>query len=333
VVWDISSHPELAGVKMIAEPWDCAGLNQVGSFGGNVWARWNDHFRDDVRKFVRGDGGAVRGLATRLSGSSDLFHRDDGRPAQNVNFFTCHDGFPLIDLFTYEAKLNLANREDNRDGNDDNKGWNCGVEGPTDDPKVLALRRRLSKNAMAILMMSIGVPMMLGGDEMLRTQQGNNNAYCQDNEISWFDWSLVEKNADMLEFVRRLIRIRQAPRPEELLNLSLGEQLRKAKIRWHGTKLRHADWTDHSRCLSVTITPALREVVFHAIFNGSEYDLDFELPRPPKAEKCWRRLVDTAQPPGQDATLGTDAAEIREGSYRASARSVVLLAGRLVKEA
>ena len=192
VIEMISEDALMSEAKMIAEPWDAAGLYQVGSFpGGQRWSVWNGRYRDDVRRFWRGEPGMISALATRLCGSDDLYH---GRgPLHSINFITCHDGFTLNDLVSYNHKHNEANGEANRDGNDANMSWNCGVEGPTDDPAVLAIRNRQARNLIATLMVSQGVPMLLGGDEFLRTQQGNNNAWCQDNAISWVDWALADE--------------------------------------------------------------------------------------------------------------------------------------------
>lgn len=330
IVWDIETCPQLAGVKLIAEPWDAAGLNQVGHFPGDAWHEWNDRFRDDVRRFVRGDGGAIRALAGRLLGSPDLYEQRQREADQSINFITAHDGFTLHDLFAYDQKHNEANREDGKDGSDNNLSWNCGHEGPTDDPQILALRRRLARNAMAILMLAQGVPMFVMGDEVLRTQRGNNNAYCQDNELSWLDWRLVEQNREFFDFVRGLIHLRQhgeISRPATE-SLTLAERLRRAKIKWHSTKLRHPDWSDHSRCLSVTMTSGDRAMAFHAIFNGSEYDLPFELPRPPRGQGAWRRMLDTSLPAEQAVRLGDQAPEVRGHEYAAPARSVIVLVAR-----
>src|SRR5512135_703793 len=199
----VSQDPVLNRVKLIAEPWDI-GSYEVGNFPVD-WSEWNGRFRDTVRKFVKGDAGQLRDLGWRLTGSADLYG-DDGRSAYNsVNLVTCHDGFTLADLVSYSAKHNQANGEDNRDGSDANFSSNCGVEGPTDDPAIVALRRRLAKNHLCLLLLAMGTPMLLGGDEFLRTQQGNNNAYCQDNPISWFDWGRVAEEAGMVRFVRLLI--------------------------------------------------------------------------------------------------------------------------------
>jgi isoamylase len=206
----IAEDGVLADTKLIAEPWDAAGLYQVGGFPfGRRWSEWNGRYRDDVRRFWKGLHDSVGPLATRLTGSSDLYEWNSRLPRHSVNYVTCHDGFTLHDLVSYERKHNHANGEENRDGYDDNNSWNCGAEGETDDPQVLGLRRRQAKNLMATLLLSQGVPMLLAGDEFLRTQRGNNNAWCQDNEISWLDWSLRERNADFLRFVREFIHLRK----------------------------------------------------------------------------------------------------------------------------
>lgn len=200
----------LADTKLIAEPWDAAGLYQVGDFPfGRRWSEWNGKYRDDVRQFWRGDSGCVGALASRICGSSDLYQQSGRLPRHSVNFITCHDGFTLNDLVSYNRKHNRANGEDNRDGADDNRSWNCGVEGETADPDILALRHRQAKNLITTLMLSQGVPMILAGDEFLRTQKGNNNAWCQDNDISWVNWELAERNKDFLRFVREVIWLRR----------------------------------------------------------------------------------------------------------------------------
>ena len=189
---------------MIAEAWDAAGLYQVGGFVGDSWKEWNGRFRDDARSFFRGEEGSVARFADRLIGSPEIYGHEEREPEQSVNFVTCHDGFTLNDLVSYDRKHNEANGEDNRDGADDNRSWNCGAEGPTDDPEVEKLRNRQVKNLLTVTMLSLGVPMILMGDEVRHTQRGNNNAYCQDNEISWFDWTLVAKHADVHRFVTLL---------------------------------------------------------------------------------------------------------------------------------
>src|SRR5262249_39010423 len=208
VLWDIESDPVLAGTKMIAEAWDAAGLYQVGSFIGDSWKEWNGKFRDDVRSFFRAEHGSLRGFADRLLGSHDIYGGEQREAEQSVNFVTCHDGFTLNDLVSYNHKHNEANGEENRDGANDNRSWNCGVEGPTHDPEIERLRNRQVKNFMTTTLLSLGLPMFLMGDEVRRTQFGNNNAYCQDNDANWFDWSLLRKHADVRRFVKLLIERR-----------------------------------------------------------------------------------------------------------------------------
>jgi glycogen operon protein len=206
----IAEDGVLADTKLIAEPWDAAGLYQVGGFPfGRRWSEWNGKFRDDVRRFWRGDPGFAGLVATRIAGSSDLYQWNGRLPRHSVNFVTCHDGFTLWDLVSYDKKHNEANGEENRDGSDENFSWNGGVEGPTDDPGVNALRVRRAKGLVATLLLSQGIPMILAGDEFLRTQGGNNNAWCQDNEVSWVDWTLQEAHAEFLRFVREMVWLRR----------------------------------------------------------------------------------------------------------------------------
>ena len=253
LLWDIESDPTLAGTKLIAEAWDAAGLYQVGSFVGERWKEWNGKFRDDVRAFVRGDAGVVARLTDRLLGSPDLYGARPREPAQSINFVTSHDGFTLEDLVSYNGKHNEANGEANRDGSDHELSWNCGAEGPTDDPEVLALRTRQVKNLLAINVLSLGAPMLLMGDEMRRSQQGNNNAYCQDNEISWLDWTLLERHAEIHRFVKGLIRIRnlrESVRHDH--QLTLAELMERVHIQLHGVHLRAPDTSHESRSVAIT---------------------------------------------------------------------------------
>src|SRR5580704_6495821 len=208
VLWDIESDPALAGTKMIAEAWDAGGLYQVGTFTGDSWREWNGRFRDDVRSFFRGDEGSVAQIADRILGSPQIYGHKEREAEVSVNFVTCHDGFTLNDLVSYNVKRNDANGESNRDGTNDNRSWNCGVEGPTSDAVIEALRNRQVKNFLTCTMLSLGMPMIGMGDEVRRSQLGNNNAYCHDSEISWFDWSLVSKHADVYRFVNLLIERR-----------------------------------------------------------------------------------------------------------------------------
>ncbi len=211
ILWDIESDPVLANVKLIAEAWDAAGLYQVGSFVGDSWKEWNGRFRDDLRAFLKGDNGTARALAFRLTGSPDVYRRDEREPEQSINFVTCHDGFTLNDLVSFNGKHNEANGEGNRDGADQNFSWNCGVEGPTADPEVERLRNRQVKNFLTLTLLATGTPMLLMGDEVRRTQGGNNNAFCQDNEISWFDWTLLDKHSDIHRFAKAPHRVPHEP--------------------------------------------------------------------------------------------------------------------------
>ncbi len=315
----IETDPILATTKLIAEPWDAAGLYQVGTFIGDRWSEWNGRFRDDVRAFVRGDPGQVPALANRLMASPDIYEKDDRDPEQTVNFITCHDGFTLNDLVSYDRKHNEANGEDNRDGHDHNVSWNHGVEGPTDDPEVEALRLRQIKNFMTLNLISVGVPMVLMGDEIRRTQLGNNNAYSQDNEVSWFDWRLVERHADLLRFFRELTTWRREWRPPRNHGTTLGELLQQARIRWHGVRLGEPDWSESSRSLALTVGNER----IHAIFNAYWEPLDFELP---PASHPWRRFVDTALSAPEDVVHFSDApAVVEQRTYHAAPRSTVLL--------
>ena len=240
VLWDIESDPALAGVKLFAEAWDAGGLYQVGSFVGDSMERIGTvlSLRDDVRGFFRAQPGSLRRFADRLIGSPDIYAHELREPEQSVNFVTCHDGFTLNDLVSYNQKHNEKNGEQNRDGADDNRSWNCGAEGPTDDPAIEKLRNRQVKNYLTVTMLSLGIPMILMGDEVRHTQQGNNNTYCQDNELNWFDWTRVDKHADVLRFLKLLIERRVLRTTKhERSRLTLAAFIKHAKMAWHGVKL------------------------------------------------------------------------------------------------
>ena len=289
VLWDIESDPALAGTKMIAEAWDAAGLYQVGSFVGDSWREWNGRFRDDVRDFFRGAEHSVARIADRFLGSPSIYGHKEREAEQSVNFVTCHDGFTLNDLVSYNQKHNEENGEGNRDGADDNRSWNCGVEGPSDDPAVETLRNRQVKNFLTLTMLSLGVPMILMGDEVRRTQRGNNNAYCQDNEISWFDWTLLSKHADVHRFVRLLIARRLMRDVEhERRRVSLNQFLRDAKHAWHGVKLNQPDWRPDSHSLAFGAELQTQGLSLHLILNAYWEPLDFELP---VSEQRWRNMA------------------------------------------
>src|SRR4030095_1491735 len=252
VLWDIESDPALAGTKLVAEAWDAAGLYQVGSFIGDAWSEWNGRFRDDLRSYFRCDDDTVGRLADRLVGSHDIYgHKERGADA-SVNFVTCHDGFSLNDLVSYAEKHNWRNGQENRDGADDNRSWNCGVEGPTGDPAIDRLRNRQVKNLLTVTLLSLGVPMILMGDEVRRTQAGNNNAYCRDDEENWFDWTRLETHADVHRFVSLLIARRTLRNTTaERLRVSLTELLRHANLSWHGVRLLQPDWGPQSHSLAL----------------------------------------------------------------------------------
>ena len=327
ILWDIESDPVLAGTKLIAEAWDAAGLYQVGSFVGDAWQEWNGRFRDDVRRFVKSDNDTVVAFGYRCFGSPDLYAHKERGPEQSINFVTSHDGFTLNDLVSYNAKHNEANGEGGRDGSDANLSWNCGVEGPTDDPDIERLRSRQVKNFLAVTLLSLGVPMLLMGDEVRRTQHGNNNAYCQDNEISWFDWTLLDRHQDLHRFVRTLVRQRlMLGKDLGVEGVSLNELLRSAEIQPHGVRLHEPDLNPWSHSLAVTVRPRLQAVSFHVITNAYWQPLTFDLPRPgPGVHDCWRRWIDTAREAPEDVCDGPDAPAVESSTYTVEARSLVVL--------
>ncbi|HVQ64885.1 MAG TPA: glycogen debranching protein GlgX [Terriglobia bacterium] len=327
ILWDIESDPSLAGTKLIAEAWDAAGLYQVGSFVGDSWKEWNGRFRDDARDFFRGETGSAARFADRLIGSPEIYGHEEREPEQSVNFVTCHDGFTLNDLVSYNEKHNEANGEDNRDGANDNKSWNCGVEGATNDAAVEKLRNRQVKNFLGTILLSVGMPMILMGDEVRRTQQGNNNAYCLDDESNWFDWTLVAKHADVHRFVtllnaRRLMRDVE----HERQRMSLNQMIRQANRAWHGVKLHEPDWSPQSHSIVFTIEIRKEGFLVHFILNAYWEPLEFELPpMNNEAGNTWRRWIDTALDSPHDIVPWKTAPSISGLSYRAEARSVVVL--------
>jgi len=315
----IAEHPVLAGAKLIAEAWDAGGLSQVGKFP--AWGRWaelNGWFRDDVRRFIRGEPGATAAVAKRICGSLDLYGDAARHSHHSINFITCHDGFTLHDLVSYDKKHNGANGENNRDGWDDNLSYNCGHEGPTDNAAISAMRRRQMRNFLTLLFISQGVPLLLQGDEFGRTQQGNNNAYCQDNEISWLDWTLAEKNAGLLRFTRLLIALRQkhfAVNREQFVN----------RVSWHGTKLGEPDWTGQKRTLAFQLHGAHGQPDFHVLFNSHWEWQSFQLP-PAAGPWRWHRLVDTNLESPEDIVADEDAVLLRPADhYVLAPRSTVIL--------
>jgi isoamylase len=290
VLWGIELSDVLAGSKIIAEAWDAAGLYHVGSFPGYRWMEWNGKYRDSLRRAVRGDPGLVAELATRIAGSSDLYQGNLRHPINSINFVTCHDGFTLADLVAYDHKHNAANHEGNRDGCDHEHSWNCGVEGDTDDPDILALRRRQAKNFMALLLLSQGIPMINAGDEFLRTAGGNNNTWCQDNPTGWLDWGLAEQNADMVRFVAGLIALRKRHR-----SLRRRHFLRDGDIRWRALDGGEPAWDDPDcRELAFTLCAARRRRAAAARDDQPQPEGRTCLLPTPAAGWRWAITVDTA---------------------------------------
>ena len=327
IIWDIESDPVLAGTKMIAEAWDAAGLYQVGSFVGDSWHEWNGRFRDDARRFLKGDRGTVSKLATRLLGSPDIYGHKEREPEQSVNFVTCHDGLTLNDLVSYNRKHNEENGENNRDGMDDNLSWNCGAEGPVDDPAIEALRTRQVKNFLVLTMLAVGTPMLPMGDEVRRTQRGNTNAYCQDNEISWFDWDLHKRHADIHRFVRMMVAFRA--RRDVVIEhspLTLNQLLGQARLEWHGVNLERPDWSEDSHSIALTVSSLRGRFTLHVMLNAYWESLAFELPSTRgQGSRRWRRWIDTFLPSPEDICAWDDAPLVSQSRYVVEPRSLVLL--------
>lgn len=330
----LAHDPILARCKLVAEAWDAGGLYQVGSFPNyGRWAEWNGKFRDDVRKFLVGGDGAVGALAQRLQGSPDLYWYRS--PSASINFITCHDGFTLSDLVAYNGKHNEGNGENNNDGANDNNSWNCGAEGPTEDAGVNAMRARQMRNALTILLFSQGVPMLLSGDEVARSQDGNNNAYCHDNEISWFDWSLVERNADLLTFTRRLIAFRKAHpalRRREHFRYSDEAKVGLPDISFHGTQAWRPEWADWSKALAVMLcgayAPGGADDDIYLALNTYWEGLEFEVPQP-RAGRRWRVFVNTGlAAPGDACELGEEPLLEPQDRILLGPRSVMILIAR-----
>jgi isoamylase len=333
VLWDIESDPALAGTKMIAEAWDAAGLYQVGSFVGDSWKEWNDHFRDDVRDFFRGANDSVGRMVDRLLGSPSIYAMRGREAEESINFVACHDGFTLNDVVTYNHKHNQDNGEDNRDGHEDNRSWNCGCEGPTSDPEIEKVRNRQVKNLFTATMLSVGVPMFVMGDEMRRTQRGNNNAYCQDNDVSWLDWTLLFKHADVHRFVKLLIKRRLVRDLEhERLRASLAQVLRESTPALHGVKLNQPDLSPFSHSFAINGELRNESLFAHIMFNAYWEHLDFELPVLRDGAMNWSRWIDTALDPPHDICDWQQETRVPQSTYRVGARSmVVLIAGEGVK--
>ena len=321
----IAAHPILADTKLIAEAWDAAGLYQVGTFPNfGRWAEWNGKFRDDIRCFVRGDQGMVPTLATRLAGSSDLYQQDGRAPFHSINFVTSHDGFTLADLVSYANKHNQANGEFNSDGDNNNHSANHGAEGPSDDEAVLALRARQVRNFAVLLILSHGVPMLLAGDELGRSQGGNNNAWCQDNPVSWVNWDKLQDHQDLFRLFQNLIAFRKRHallRPRDFE----GEENGERRLSWHGRKLHAPDWSDDSQSLGMHLQGLSGEAQIYLIAHAGRSTCRFELP-PLTGGACWKRFVDTSlQGHAASCEPGAEAEIKRQDRYPVGPQSVVVL--------
>ena len=325
-LWDIESDPVLANIKLFAEAWDAAGLYQVGNFPGDSWNEWNGRFRDDVRSFLKGDDDTIRSLAYRMTGSPDIYEQEERGPEQSVNFVTCHDGFTLNDLVSYNEKHNEANKEANQDGSNDNHSWNCGIEGPTEDEAIEKLRNRQVKNFLTILFFSVGTPMILAGDEVRRTQEGNNNTYCQDGTIGWFDWSLLEKHKDIHRFTKQLIKARLNPNHLcDTYEKTLRELLIEKAIEWHGVSLNEPDFSPNSHALAATIRHFDDQVMLHIMFNAYWEKLEFQIPTFNDSYEPWHRCIDTSLDAPNDILTWEESPLIEAESYPVEARSIVIL--------
>lgn len=341
VIEQIAEDPILRQTKIIAEAWDAGGAYQVGGFPGGRWAEWNDRYRDDVRRFWRGDTGTVAAMATRLTGSSDLYLRDGRKPFHSINYITSHDGFTLRDLVSYNGKHNERNGEKNRDGHDSNFSYNYGHEGPSTDAAIERIRLRQQKNFIGTLLLSIGTPMLLGGDEFGRTQRGNNNAYCQDNELSWFDWKLMEKNHELLRFTTSLIALRlshPAFRRPEFFTGKDANYNAIPDIAWYAPDGSQPEWETMDSAIAARLDGSRADIVadrddndFFIMLNGTSSAINFMV-CPPQPGWEWYRVVDTGlDSPDDIMPHGTEPLVPRDVHYRLTARSLALLLSRAAK--
>jgi isoamylase len=326
IVWEIDSDPVLAGTKLIAEAWDAGGLYQVGSFGQDKWKEWNGAFRDDVKGFLKADSNTAWKLHERIIGSPDIYKTGHRPAGQSINYITCHDGFTLNDAVSFNFKHNDANRSQNGDGTNANLSWNCGAEGPSTNQDVERLRIRQIKNFFTLTLLSVGTPMLLMGDEVRRTQQGNNNAYCLDNEVSWFDWDLCKTNTEVFRFVQELIRLRlHFDRGTGGDAIPLEDFLRDAHIEWNGTELDKPDWGADSHSIAVTARdPATNDVGYIAI-NSYWSPLEFELPPLPQSSSRWIRILDTSLVSPDDIADAQRGLEVNGSTYTVNPHSIIML--------
>ncbi|MCQ2573276.1 MAG: glycogen debranching protein GlgX [Treponema sp.] len=325
---EISEDPVLRNTKIIAEPWDCGGCYQVGCFPGGRWSEWNGKYRDDIRRFIRGDEGTSTLAATRVAGSSDLYKSGNRSPLASINFITAHDGFTMNDLVSYNYKHNEENGEENRDGTDDNISWNHGFEGDSVNPKIEGVRLKKIKNFMVYLFASQGVPMLLGGDEMRRTQKGNNNTYCQDSELNWFDWTLAEKNAGLVRFTKEMISLRRRNACFRRTDFfpDTFEKGTVAEITWYDRNGKNPEWNNNDRFLSYKLSGENGD--FYIATNMDIYDLTVTLPTLP-AGKSWYRVADTSfESPADFCEAGKEELLLDQKRYVLISGSSTILIGK-----
>ncbi len=327
VIWQIELDDALADTKLIAEAWDAAGLYQVGHFPGDRWSEWNGRYRDDVRRFVRGDPGLTAAIAARIAGSPDIYQARGQNPVNSINFVTVHDGFTLDDLVSFNARHNEANGEGNRDGIDENLSWNCGAEGPSHDPAIQALRAQQVRNVFTLLLLSRGVPMLLGGDEVRRTQRGNNNPYNQDNATSWFDWALVRTNSDLLRFVQGMIEFRKAHPAlwQPVFYTGTAGERGMPDISWHGTVLNNPGFDNPlGRALACTIAGHDGSHDLHVMMNMHWEPLAFEVP----SWGGWQVAIDTFASSVPSVRSAASGESVSGSSLVVQGRSIVVLEGQ-----
>jgi glycogen operon protein len=329
----MEEDPLLKNTKIIIEPWHLRS-NQMGHYPAG-WGEWNDHYRNTIRRSLRGDEGQARDLSRRIMGSPETYTRHGRHVFESINFITAHDGFTLYDLFSYNHKHNEANKEHNRDGTDGNFSWNCGIEGHTEDKDVLRLRKQMIKNAYCHLLFSFGTPMMLGGDEFLRTQQGNNNAYCQDNEITWFNWDLLEENHDIFEFVKKAIAFRKQHKiltHRKSLPNGRPNTDHWPDATWYSSHLGQPDWHDPACRLLCLHLDGQKSVFNHDsqiffIFNTGFDPIEVRLPTFDPG--IWHRIIDTSLEHPEDSMVYDEHKGVAQGTtYLSQPRSVVVLSGK-----
>ena len=324
----LARDPILANVKLIAEAWDAGGMYQVGTFPSwRRWSEWNGKYRDDIRRFLKGDNGVIKAAGYRIAGSPDIYNVEQRGTEASINFITCHDGFTLLDLYSYNTKHNLSNGWDNTDGENNNNSWNCGVEGDTDDPKILQLRARMMRNAMTTLLVSRGTPLLRAGDEFMNTQFGNNNAYCQDNEISWLNWEDLERHRDHFEFMKRMLRIR---RDNPVLRRSHAPAACGfPEVSYHGVRPFEPDTRADSHVLGIMFASRneadTADEIAYILINAHWEPHEVVVPDLPQGER-WKLMVNTAPASLAEQIFVEKArAPVAPETLQMAARSVVLL--------